>query len=133
MRYAIAALAAGILAAVSYASGSIAAERDAYTPALFAAAQAHNEPIVVHVTASWCPTCQVQNRVIEGALFKPQFANVRVLDVDFDDQKDVVAAFGATEQSTLVFFHGKTIVARLVGATDAAAIEAMMQRAVDGR
>lgn len=110
---------------------AMAADRLPYSAAAFARAEAENKPILIHVTASWCPTCHVQNRVIERELFKPEFASFVIFDVDFDDQKDVVREFGATAQSTLVLFKGKAEVARGVGITDQGSIEAMMERAVE--
>ena len=50
--------------------------------------------------------------------------------VDFDTQKDVVHAMGATKQSTLIAFHGKQETARSVGATDPAAIRALFDKAM---
>ena len=50
--------------------------------------------------------------------------------VDFDDQKPVVKAFGADMQSTLIVFKGATEVGRVVGETDAGAIEALLRKAI---
>jgi len=120
------------LAGLLSLSAAGAAERKPYDAAGFAAAQAAGKPIVVDVTASWCPTCQAQKPIIEGLCAKPDYANLIVLEVNFDDQQDAVKAFGARMQSTLVAFKGKTEVARSVGDTKAASIEELFKAASGG-
>lgn len=120
-----------LLVGGSLAGPAAAADRFPYRTALFARAQAEGKPILIDITASWCPVCKVQNAVITRDLFKPEFAGYVVFDVDFDSQKDVVRQLGATSQSTLIIFKGKRETARLVGGTDPGLIEAMMRRGTD--
>ena len=103
-----------------------AADHSAFTQSAFDAAQKAGEPILVHITASWCPTCRAQKKVLAEILPKPEHDKLAVFDVDFDTQKDVVRAFGATMQSTLISFKGGKEVGRLVGATKADAIEKLV-------
>lgn len=110
---------------------AVAAERFPYRADRFSKAQAEGKPVLIDITASWCPVCRVQNAVITRDLFKPEFAGYTIFDVDFDNQKDVVRQFGATTQSTLIVFKGKKEAARLVGGTDPDLIEAMMHRGID--
>jgi len=88
-----------------------------YTPGAFAAAQAAGRPILVHINASWCPTCAAQRPVLSQLEAEPKYKYLDVFRVDFDTQKDVVRAFGATMQATLIAFHGKTETGRAVGET----------------
>ncbi len=98
----------------------------------FAAALAAGKPILVHVTAGWCPTCRAQKAVLAKLENDPRFKDILVFDVDFDAQKPVVAAFKARSQSTLVVFKGGVETARAVGQTDPGAIEARLSQAIRG-
>jgi len=95
----------------------------------FAAAQAEGKPILLHIEASWCPTC-AQQRPILGALEKtPEFTNLVVFNVDFDNQKDVVRKLGVQMQSTLIVYHGKIEKGRSTGETDPAKIKSLLEKA----
>ena len=125
-----------LLLAFLFASGAMtgsafAAEREAYSAALFAKAQAEGKPILIDIAASWCPVCKVQASAIERDLSKPEFSEFVLFDVDFDTQKIVVRQFGASMQSTLIVFKGKKETARLIGITDPDVIEAMLRRAAN--
>lgn len=109
-----------------------AAQFAPFTAEAFEAAQAADMPILVDITASWCPTCKAQKPIIEDLAARDAFKNLVVLQVDFDSQKDVVRALGARMQSTLIVFKGRDEVARSVGETDAAVIEAQLSKAVSG-
>lgn len=115
--------AAGLLAAVAPAR---AASETAFEPAAFAAAQAAGKPILVDIWASWCPVCARQQPIIKTLAAAPAYADLVIFRVDFDAQKDVVRAFGAQHQSTLVVFHGKTETARSVGETQPDALAALL-------
>lgn len=108
-----------------------AAEKASFTKEGFAAAQDAGAPIVVHVNAPWCPTCRAQLPILEKLEAAPKFAKLKVFSVDFDTRKDAVRALKATSQSTLIVFKGKTEVGRSVGETDAAAIGALLDKALE--
>jgi thioredoxin 1 len=107
-----------------------AAEQTAFTQEGFAAAQKAGRPILVHITASWCPTCKAQRPILSQLTAEPKFKDLAVFDVDFDSQKDVVRAFNARMQSTLITFKGPAELGRSVGDTDAKSIEALLDRTV---
>ncbi|MFN0192322.1 MAG: thioredoxin family protein [Aestuariivirga sp.] len=115
-----------------FVSAAQAATFAGFTQEAFEAAQAAGKPILVDITASWCPTCKAQKPIIEEITGRDAFKDMVVLHVDFDSQKDVVRSLGASMQSTLIVFRGKDEVARSVGETDAAAIEAQLGKAVSG-
>ena len=114
--------------AASYHSAA-AFEKHPYSDAAFKAAQATGGPVVVHITAPWCPTCKAQHQALDQLDKNPAYAKVALLDVDFDSQKDVLKAFNATTQSTLIAFKGTAETGRSVGATQAAAIEELVKSA----
>jgi len=123
-----AALLAACLSAAAVPSAQAATETP-YTQAAFAAAQQQGKPILVHITASWCPTCAKQKPILAALEGQPEFKDLIVYQVDFDMQKDVVRAMGAQMQSTLVVFHGAAEKGRSTGDTDAASLKALVEKA----
>jgi len=105
---------------------SPAAEQAAFTHEKFEAAQKAGRPILVHITASWCPTCRAQNLILSRLTNQPKFKDLVVFDVDFDNQKDIVRAFNARTQSTLIVFKGLAEFGRTVGDTKADSIAALL-------
>jgi thiol:disulfide interchange protein len=96
----------------------------------FAVAQAAGQPILVHVTAVWCETCQRQKPIVAKLMDQRDFAGMALFGVDFDKQRDALRTFKAQSQSTMIVFKGKHEVARAVGVTDPAQIEALLRRAL---
>ena len=101
-----------------------------YEAAKFAAAQASGQPILIEIHAVWCGTCKIQKAVIGDLVMQGDLATLNIFRVDFDDQKDAVAAFGADMQSTLIVFKGKSEVGRTVGETSGKAIESLLRLAI---
>jgi thiol-disulfide isomerase/thioredoxin len=100
-----------------------------FTQPEFAAAQHDGKPILVEITASWCPVCAKQRPILAQMLAEPAFKDWVVYNVDFDTQKDVVRAMGAQMQSTLIVFHGNVEKGRSTGETNAAAIRSLVEKA----
>lgn len=117
-------------AALMLASMALAGK--AYDEAAFTAAQSAGKPILVEVHAEWCPTCRAQKSVIEGLAASPEYKDLVAFEVDFDGQKTALRKFGAQQQSTLIVFRGDREVARSVGETSPAAIEALVKSAYKG-
>jgi thioredoxin 1 len=122
-------LAAGFAAVVLLATSAFAATP--YTPEAFAAAQSENRPILVEVWAEWCPTCKRQSEIIESLQGGEQFADLVVLRVDYDSQRDAVRNFRANRQSTLVVFRGEEETGRAVGITQEREIVGLIETAYD--
>jgi len=121
-----------LLAALSlgFAAPALAQAPEPFRQEAFAAALAAGKPILVHVTAGWCPTCRAQKAVLAKLENDPRFKDLLVFDVDFDSQKPIVGAFKARTQSTLVVFKGGVEIARAVGQTDPSAIDALLSEAI---
>jgi thioredoxin 1 len=107
-----------------------AAERSAWGQAAFASAQDAGKPIIVEVTAPWCPICAKQKPTIAALASDAKFAGAIIFSVDFDSQKDVLRQLHVSMQSTLIAFKGKTETARAVGITDPAEIRALFEHAL---
>jgi len=105
-----------------------AATEAPFTQQAFAASQHEGKPILVDISATWCPTCAKQRPILSQLMADPAFKDLVVYQVDFDSQKDVVRALGAQMQSTLVVFHGATEKGRSTGDTNAQSIKALLQK-----
>lgn len=114
------------VALLSLASPVTAGEIVAYDAARLATEQADGSPILIHVTAPWCPTCRAQHPVVSQLAADPANPDLVVFEVDFDSQKDVLRSFNVRQQSTLIAFRGAEETARAVGITNAEAIAALV-------
>jgi thiol-disulfide isomerase/thioredoxin len=101
-----------------------------YDAQAFHSAQDAGRPILVEIHASWCPECKAQDQVMNRLEREPRYAKVQRFRIDFDSQKDLVKAFKAKMQSTLVLYKGRHEVARLVGETREAKIRSMLDQAL---
>ena len=116
--------------ALSCASLASAADSKPFDQAVFDAAQAAGKPILVHVTAPWCPTCKAQAPILSRLESEPRFDDLVVFNIDFDTQKDLLRKFNVSMQSTLIVFKGKQETGRSTGDTNPASIEALLAKAV---
>ena len=124
----VALIVAGI--ALPFTSASQAATVADFAQKAFVAVQQDSKPILIHITASWCPTCAAQRPILARLEAEPEFKDLVVFNVDFDTQKDVVHEMGARTQSTLVAFHGSKEVGRSVGDTNPDSLKALLEKAV---
>lgn len=114
-----------------WSMSSFAAEVVPFDKAQFEAAQKEGRSILVDITAPWCPTCKAQKPVIEKLVARPEFKDLTIFIIDFDTQKQAVAALKASSQSTLIAFKGMKETGRSVGHTQAASIEALLRSATN--
>lgn len=96
----------------------------------FEAAQAAGKPILLEVSAPWCPTCKAQKPILSSLAAKAKFKDLVAFEIDFDNQKDLLRKFRVTTQSTLITFKGSKEVGRSTGDTNAASIEALLDKSV---
>jgi len=87
-------------------------------------------PVMIHVTAPWCETCQAQKPIVASLLASPDFKNMKKFDVDFDTQKEILARYRVQMQSTMIVYKGGKEVDRQTGQTDPAVIEALLREAL---
>ncbi|WP_417469882.1 thioredoxin family protein [Maricaulis sp.] len=100
-----------------------------FTQEGFEAAQAAGHPILVDISATWCPTCRRQGEVIGDILERGEFADLVILKLDWDDQRQIAHGFGARRQSTLVVYRGADEVGRAIAITSDDAIHALLSQA----
>ena len=101
-----------------------------YTAHAFAAAQKAGNPILVEITASWCPTCKAQKPIL-NKLGSPT-RGLRILK--FSTSTSIRKGRGALLQSHDAkhahCFQGRCESARSVGDTNQDSIEALLERVI---
>jgi thiol-disulfide isomerase/thioredoxin len=118
----------GLALALSVASTAFAQGKKPFDQAAFEAAQAGGKPILIDVSAPWCPTCKAQAPILSKLRGDPRFKNMVAFDIDYDSHKDLLRKFNVRQQSTLVVFKGKQEVGRSTGDTNPASIEALLAK-----
>ena len=123
----------GVLAvatALSFAPIASAMDKKPFDQKAFEAAQAAGKPILVEVSAPWCPICKAQAPTLSRLRSDPKFKEMVSFDIDFDSQKDLLKKFNVQKQSTLIVFKGKQEAGRSTGDTNAASIEALLGKSI---
>ena len=123
--------AATLLALSSLASLALAGEIKPFSQADFDQLTHAGKPVVLDISATWCPTCKAQKPLIESLMKQPAYKDVTLLTIDFDSAKPTLKTFKVTMQSTLVAFKGTQEVARSVGDTTAAGLEGLIKKTVN--
>jgi thioredoxin 1 len=119
-----------LLFALAFTGAAQAMEMKPFSPAALDAAKASGKPILVAVTAPWCPTCRAQKPILSQLTASPKFKEMSVFEIDFDTQKDVLRGLNVQMQSTLIAYKGRQEVGRSTGDTNRASIEALLSRAI---
>lgn len=94
----------------------------------FDAAQKAGKPILVEITAPWCPACKAQAPILGKLRADPRFKDLQTFTIDFDSEKDLMHKFGAKLQSTLICFKGAAETGRSIGETQPEWIEAQLEK-----
>lgn len=124
-RHALALTAALLLAGAAHAAAPVP-----FDAAAFEAAQGEGRPILVQISAPWCPICKTQKPILAALSAEPRFKDLAVFTIDFDSQRDLVRRFEARMQSTLIAYKGKAEVGRSVGETQPEWIEQLLEKAL---
>ncbi len=119
-----------LAAALMLAGAARAAAPVPFDPAAFEAAQGEGRPILVQISAPWCPICKTQKPILATLAAEPRFKDLAVFTIDFDSQRDLVRRFEARMQSTLIVYKGKAEVGRSVGETQPEWIEQLLEKAL---
>ena len=82
------------------------------------------------MTAPWCPVCKAQKPILAELTAQPKFRDLKILDVDFDSQKDALKALGVRMQSTLIAYKGGEEQVRSTGVTDKSAIASLLDKSL---
>src|ERR1051325_11652144 len=114
-RHLVGALAIGI--AGSLGSFAVAMDKKPFDQSAFEAAQAAGKPILVEVTAPWCPVCKAQAPILSRLKGEAKYKDLVGFNIDFDTQKVLLKKFNVQKQSTLIVFKGKQEAGRSTGDT----------------
>lgn len=120
------------LATVALASAlAYATEPAPFTQPSFDKLVQEGKPVVVDVSATWCPTCKAQKPIVDRLAKSATYQNVTVLSVDFDTDKPILKEFKVGMQSTLIAFKGGKETGRSVGDTTPEGIESLFKKAAN--
>ena len=125
-----------MVAALAFAAGlavlapAFAFDTKPFDAKTFEAAQTAGKPILVEVTAPWCPTCKAQKPILAELTQKAKFKDLVTFEIDFDTQKDLLRKFNVRMQSTLISYKGAREVGRSTGDTNASSIEAQLDNSI---
>jgi thioredoxin 1 len=117
-------------AALVVASTASAADQKPFDQKAFDAAQASGKPILVEVSAPWCPICKAQAPILSRLRNDSRFKELVSFNIDFDSQKDLLRKFNVQKQSTLIVFKGRQEAGRSTGDTNASSIETLLAKAI---
>ena len=65
----------------------------------FDAAQAAGKPILVEISAPWCPVCKAQAPILSNLRNETKFKELVTFEIDFDSQKDLLKKFNVQKQA----------------------------------
>ena len=115
------------LAPMAFAQAQ-AGEMKPYSQEAFDAAQKAGKPILVEVSAPWCPICKTQKPILAKLSADPRFKDLQIFDIDFDSQKDLLRKLDVRMQSTLIAYKGAVETGRSVGETQPEWIEGLVEK-----
>lgn len=124
-RRAATALAIGVM---FFSGAALAFAANKFEQKSFETALKSGKPVLVHVSAPWCPTCRAQAPILEKLRSDNRFNALQAFDVDFDSQKDALRTLKVNSQSTIIVFKGGVEAGRSAGDTNPASIEALLAK-----
>ena len=120
-----------LIALSSLMSLAMAGEIKPFNQKDFDTLTASGKPVVLDISATWCPTCKEQKPIIDGLMQQPAYKDVTLMTIDFDANKPTLKKFKVTMQSTLVAFKGAKEVGRSVGDTTPEGLEGLIKKSVN--
>jgi thiol-disulfide isomerase/thioredoxin len=120
-----------LIALSTITSLAMAGEIKPFSQKDFDTLTSEGKPVVLDISATWCPTCKAQKPIIDGLMKQPAYKNVTLMMIDFDANKPTLKKFKVTMQSTLVAFKGANEVGRSVGDTNPDGIEALIKKTLN--
>ena len=91
---------------------------------------AAGKPTVVYLHATWCPTCKIQQPIVDRLSSDAEFKSLTVYEADYDTETALKKSLRITQQSTFVVFKGGHEVARSTGETTEPAIRKTFEAAL---
>lgn len=122
---------AALLALSSLMSLAMAGEIKPFNQQDFDKLTHGGKPVVLDISATWCPTCKAQKPIIDGLMKQPAYKDVTLMTIDFDSAKPTLKKFKVSMQSTLVAFKGDKEVGRSVGDTTPEGLAGLIKKTVN--
>ena len=120
-----------LLALSTLASLALAGDIKPFNQKDFDQLTSEGKPVVLDISATWCPTCKAQKPILDGLMQQPAYKDVTLMTIDFDTNKPTLKKYKVTMQSTLVAFKGAKEVGRSVGDTTPDGIEALIRKTLN--
>lgn len=114
-----------------FSANVFALEKEPFSYERFEALQKSGEVVLIDIHADWCPTCSRQTEQLSKYQTENPDKQFHILQVNFDDQKEVVRHFRAPRQSTLLIYKGDEQFWYSVAETRYQEIAAQLDRAIE--
>ncbi len=98
-----------------------------YTKPAFETALKSQAPVIIHVYADWCSTCQKQLPGLAATLAEPELAKTQAIRVNFDTDREFLMTHRVPNQSVILVFKNGQEVLRLNGVTNADQIKSKIK------
>jgi thioredoxin 1 len=112
------------------ASAGAGAGEWTFDRAAFDKAVASGRPVIVHIAATWCPTCKAQKPLVDALLREPKRKGMAFFKADYDTESALKQRLRVSQQSTFVVFKAGKEVGRSTGETSKEAIAALFDKAL---
>ena len=86
---------------------------------------ASGKPVIIHVYATWCLQCHIQASILDGLKGDKTYDGVMFFRVDYDGQRDVVAALNCSRSTIIGYKGGKEVGRMSWGVTQDAVLEVL--------
>ena len=96
----------------------------------FEASVAAGGPVIVHVSAPWCPICRAQHPILDRLRDQPRFSGFELYEISFDSDKASLRVVNAQLQSTIIVYGGGKEIARTVGDREDGWVEDLLEKAL---
>jgi thioredoxin 1 len=111
-------------------AGAASADEVPYSKVRLDQAIAAGQPAIVYLHATWCPTCRVQQPIVDRLSTDARLKSVTIFLADYDTETALKKTLKITQQSTFVVFKQGHEVARSTGQTEEQAIRATFEKAL---
>ena len=98
-----------------------------YTPAHFEQLMATDEPVLVEIYASWCPTCLLQHKAFETLVDEGRAPRINAVRVDFERDVDFIQKHKFLGTGYLLIFRSGKEIKRASGLITSEKISQFLQ------
>ncbi|MGX5914396.1 thioredoxin family protein [Aliidiomarina sp. Khilg15.8] len=104
-------------------------KQEPFNEEAFNQAQKNGDLILLNFHRPWCPSCLQQKRVLGRYFIDFPNSPVKVFEIDYENQPELVQRFRAADATTLVLFRGETRIWYTQNQTNAPNIYSALQEA----